>query len=659
MTSDQNSYYEREYAQLPTLQQLGRFGSGMHVAVIDGLIDLHHPYLQDVQVSQVPGPETPPTQHGTAVASQIVGKTIGIAPQSALTSVPVFQEGPTGGLQGCSELSLARAIGQASAAGAEIINISGSSLSPNGNGTQELRQAIRKCTEKGTLVVAAVGNDARASESVPASIEGVFAVAAHDDNGQPALFNNFGSKLRAKAILAPGVNVPAAALGGEYALITGTSFAAPIVTGVLALTLAALRRTAPDASPQDAANLLLETALPCQTSDGKTADQHMAGRLDINALISLLVGRYPSLSALSTNPKKRITPMSDLQDAPLEVEPAAAPKEGSAEASVTPAEDTPIAVEPAETTENAIKEAGLDLPKIADPAANTHVHAAPQAAVQPQAAKVQPAVMDEKVFAIGEIGYDFGTEARLDYFTQVMDGEDNHPFDPVHMSRHLTADNNVEQSNALIWTLKIDGIPVYAIEPENQFAVLQYARLVQFLHDQEKDGVERVSIAGHLTGETRLFNGQIIPKFSPVLRGMYNWKSKELAEAVMSASGDEGGADATATTSAIEGFLNRVYYELRNRGASSPERALNYAATNAFQIKEVFDDAFAENLFLNKISTEESPVSRPESDCWDVVLEFFNPKERLTAARKLYRYTVDVSDVMPVTVGDLRSWHAY
>ncbi|MBQ4797523.1 peptidase S8, partial [Pectobacterium versatile] len=67
----------------------------------------------------------------------------------------------------------------------------------------------------------------------------------------------------------------------------------------------------------------------------------------------------------------------------------------------------------------------------------------------------------------------------------------------------------------------------------------------------------------------------------------------------------------------------------------------------------------AEGLFLNKIGAERSPVSRPESDCWDVVLEFFNPKERLTAARKLYRYTIDVSDVMPVTIGTLRSWHAY
>ncbi|HFZ8353073.1 TPA: peptidase S8, partial [Salmonella enterica subsp. enterica serovar Java] len=61
----------------------------------------------------------------------------------------------------------------------------------------------------------------------------------------------------------------------------------------------------------------------------------------------------------------------------------------------------------------------------------------------------------------------------------------------------------------------------------------------------------------------------------------------------------------------------------------------------------------------NQITAVPSPISRPESDCWDVVMEFFNPKERLTVARKLYRYTIDVSDVVPVTIGDVRSWNAY
>lgn len=285
----------------------------------------------------------------------------------------------------------------------------------------------------------------------------------------------------------------------------------------------------------------------------------------------------------------------------------------------------------------------LALPMIEDSVSHNHVH---QVKVIPQQSLDARSIKDcEKIFAIGTLGYDFGSEARLDYFIQVMGGRAT-PYDPIELAKHLFHDENAEQSNALIWTLKVDGIPVYAIEPENQFAVLQYKRLVEFLNDQETKGVERVSIAGVISGEVRLFNGQVVPKISPVLRGMFNWRSRDL---------DTSSSERAAFTN----FIERVYYELRNLGVAPKDRAINYAATNAYQMKEIFADAYKENLFLNKVTATESPVSRPNSDCWDVVLEFFNPKERLTAARKLYCYTIDVSDLMPVTIGKLKSWHSY
>ena len=44
------------------------------------------------------------------------------------------------------------------------------------------------------------------------------------------------------------------------------------------------------------------------------------------------------------------------------------------------------------------------------------------------------------------------------------------------------------------------------------------------------------------------------------------------------------------------------------------------------------------------------------SDCWDIKLIFFNPEDQLKVARRVYRYTVDVSDVVPVLVGRVREW---
>lgn len=670
------------------LQKIASYGDGIKIGIVDSDIDDRHPLLHSQDVDCVGGSCRIPSLHGTTVSSLIVGKAIGIAPGSRIVPVPVFRETVNGQLQGCSQRTLGKAIQYASRQGCHIINISGSSVSANGNGDSELRRAVAECRARGVLIVAAVGNDGQCTESVPASLAGVIAVGACNHDGRPCPFNNYGPKLQRKALLAPGVDIPALTSAGELIQVTGSSFAAPIVSGVVALLMQAQQRATDAIDIEILERILFSSLWPCQPETGEDCACVMAGRLHIPALIQALYEHYRVLSVgdsvgmtamegggmINTNTSNRqpaaslselipVKPNSNQTDPQTErnlpmSEITETPVEASQEA-MSEAAQAPLAVMAEPIPE--VEAAGLELPAVADPASNTTVHAlADKKSVTPQGQCVTAGVhaLDEKVFAIGEIGYDFGTEARLDYFTQVMGNNDSHPFDPVHMADHLNAGDNLEQSNALIWTLKIDGIPVYAIEPSNQFAVLQYGRLVEFLFDQEKNDVERVSIAGTLSGEARLFNGQIVPKISPVLRGMFNWKSGLLADAVMGES-DKADEKASAQKTELANFLNRIYYELRNRGVDPHERAINYAATNAYQMKAVFEDAIGENLFLNKISAEQSPVCRPESDCWDVVLEFFNPKQRLNAARKLYRYTIDVSDIMPVTVGDMRSWNAY
>ena len=59
---------------------------------------------------------------------------------------------------------------------------------------------------------------------------------------------------------------------------------------------------------------------------------------------------------------------------------------------------------------------------------------------------------------------------------------------------------------------------------------------------------------------------------------------------------------------------------------------------------------------LDTMEVERSPICRPDSDCWDVKLTFFDPSKVFERARKEYRVTVDVGDVITVTVGDVRAW---
>lgn len=252
------------------------------------------------------------------------------------------------------------------------------------------------------------------------------------------------------------------------------------------------------------------------------------------------------------------------------------------------------------------------------------------------------------VYALGQLDYDFGSEARRDSFLQHGVGN---PHDPAALLLHLSA--HPSHAAALTWTLVQDATPIYAIFPFGPFGAEGYATLREFLQGQIGGGVERVSVPGWSKGTATLMSGQTVPLIVPELRGMYSWSTSALVKAV---AGDSAKADKVAD---IANFLERVYYEIRNLGVTPRDRAINYAATNAFQLGDVYTAALRNGMKLDGIEVERSPICRPESDCWDVKLTFFHPSKRLEQAREVYRFTVDVSDIVPVTVGTVRHWSVY
>ncbi|WP_323374635.1 cyanobactin maturation protease PatG family protein [Nostoc commune] len=279
---------------------------------------------------------------------------------------------------------------------------------------------------------------------------------------------------------------------------------------------------------------------------------------------------------------------------------------------------------------------------------------------------VKASVYDSKsgslVYAMGTIGYDFGSEARKD--SLVQDGrlaqEDSwNPLDP----RQLLANFEAQpwESGSIIWTLNQEATPVYAIQPAGPYAPKGYEMLRQFLSEQLDEGVERVSIPGISIGSIKLQSGITVPRIVPTIRGMYSWSTTALIRSVLGEPPADNAArqDYEDRAEGIQNFLDRIYYELRNLGKTPQERAINYAATNAFQLAQVFQQAANENMQLDTIEVEKSPLCRPESECWDVKLAFFDPERQNQRARKVYRFTVDVSDEVPVTIGRLRSWSMF
>jgi hypothetical protein len=142
---------------------------------------------------------------------------------------------------------------------------------------------------------------------------------------------------------------------------------------------------------------------------------------------------------------------------------------------------------------------------------------------------------------------------------------------------------------------------------------------------------------------------------------MYSWSTETLVGAVLGPPPGEREKLALyeQKRESIQDFLTRVYYELRNLGRSVQDRAINYAATNAHQVAMVFHRAVGDDMVLDRIAAEKSSICRPGSECWDVKLAFFDPEHRFERAKRMYRLTVDVSDVVPVTVGAVHSWSVY
>lgn len=638
------------------------------VAVLDGPVDLSHACLAgaDLQVKEVTisgqADAGMATAHGTHIASIIFGQPgsplEGITPRCRGLVIPVFSTRPDGTVAVCPQLDLARAIGVAVNEGAQIINVSAGQLSPGGEAEQHLARAVQLCADHGILIVAAAGNEGCACLHVPAALPSVVAVGAMDRNGEPLGFSNWGGPYQVQGLLAPGEHVPGAVPGGGLAHRSGTSYAAAIVSGVAAQLLSIQVENGEAPRPADIRRLLLESSIPCERAGTGECDRFLAGRLDpARALELLLAGRK---ATGPTAPGKDGFPVTSQHGGPDGVRPSS-PETPVHHSSEKGEAHVPDQVLELQTT------ATIDPP----PGAGAGLNPSGPASDLAAAAGISPSDCGcggtaghckcgghgraQLVYALGTVWYDFGSEARRDSFVQA--GVEN-PSDPAQFLAYLEA--HPEQACAVTWTLNQESTPIYAIQPAGPFAAETYAKLREFLHAQLADGVERLSVPGTVSGKAALMGGQVVPVIVPELRGMYSWSTPKLVQAVVGPTAENADlAKLQEQTGDISNFLDRVYYEVRNLGLTPQERAINYAATNAFQLGAVYTHAIAAGMKLDGIAVERSPLCRPGSDCWDVKLSFFNPARRFEQAKHVYRFTIDVSDVVPVTVGKVRHWDVY
>ncbi len=222
------------------------FGEGITVAVIDTGLDLSHPafegrlaptsqWIDLVDYDQYPQDEIASGAngamygHGTAVAGLIAQ----VAPKAKILPIRVLNAEGSG-----TVLNLAIGLYYAVMGGADVINVSVGTNAAD----SFLSSFITYAASRYTHVVVASGNAGNSSLDYPAQFANVGAnegqlisVGSVNANGNRSSFSNYGSALE---FLAPGEGVFSSYPDNRVGYFSGTSFASPIVAGMIALGLA-------------------------------------------------------------------------------------------------------------------------------------------------------------------------------------------------------------------------------------------------------------------------------------------------------------------------------------------------------------------------------------------------------------------------------------
>jgi cyanobactin maturation PatA/PatG family protease len=592
-------------------------------------------------------------RHATHITSTIAGQpgspAPGIAPECRVIVVPLNELGDPGEIM--SALNLARGFSLAYELKADIIHCAICVPTQTDQPHDLLARAVKTCLDDGILIVAPVGNEGGDCRCIPAVLPGTLAVGALKDDGQPFKFTNWGGNYSTDGIMGPGERILCAQPRTERPTRQkGTSLAAPIVTGVAALLMSRQLQVGRKIDAKAIREALLSTARACDSAVVEEPERCLRGVIDLPAAMDVLFGS-PRGIGVSSN------------FARLFEDSAIARQSGTSRNSsvdATPNTDGEEAVSPVASA--------------ADTEAVIHLSAAEPAGGSGSADTAAYSVKQSTahsglVYALGRLSFDLASEIGKQTLEQrmaqgVKDGElrGANPNEPRDLIEYL--DKNPTERRFIIWTLELDGAPVYALKPKGPYADQIYEHLLvllagQILPEHAPEFIEQVSIPARRTGQVvELLSRAKIPVIALTnVRGIHGWPVNALVSDALASAIPAGSSaqDYEALRNALANFLKRVYFDLHNYGLTSRDRAMNYAATNCCQAASVFVKALAEGRILKTIAVDKSPVCRMHSDCWEIYLTFDDPDNEKRATR-VFHFTVDVSDTMPVTVGAVKSW---
>jgi subtilisin family serine protease len=238
------------------LQSLMHVSSGrqdLAIGIIDGPVDLNHPAFQnsniktirDSQFSACKNASSIACSHGTFVAGILCAKrglsAPAICPSCKIILNPIFRENMDDRSEknmifpSATPDELSNAIIETIDAGARIINLSLGLSTSSLSRYDILQQAYDYSLQRGVIIVVAAGNQGQIGNISLINHQWLIPVAACDEYGRLDPTSNFGPSIGNRGVMAPGINIRSTSPKGEYTNMSGTSFAAPFVTGTIAL----------------------------------------------------------------------------------------------------------------------------------------------------------------------------------------------------------------------------------------------------------------------------------------------------------------------------------------------------------------------------------------------------------------------------------------
>ena len=290
-TQDYFSYYKLDQARAK-----GYTGQGVTIAMIDGPVDTSAPELAGANITV----KTPckyeaaksSSTHATAIASILVSKNYGVAPDATLIAYAMPSEGEKESDECNRDMAGAKAttfaqFQMAMNDGAQIISYSSSDKNHR---SEDLKWAIARAMARGVIIVGPMGNDAKDENDASYGWwSGTVGVSAIDASGQLASYSSWG-----QGVVAAGIGGPVKARdyeAGGVKDMQGTSFSTPIVAGQIALA----RSRWPEATP----NQILQLVTHSGSNNGAWNQYTGYGALSLDGLLGSDPSQYPDENPLA------------------------------------------------------------------------------------------------------------------------------------------------------------------------------------------------------------------------------------------------------------------------------------------------------------------------------------------------------------------------